>query len=159
MFLLLFFFSKLSVCKCITFAYLGFTGCLSVSLSSLWRASLKSYLTATVGLWQANVTSLSHVPQLSHGHPTIYIPSDTHEMLSTGPGTQWVLKHRKPLLINDVSISWIAWWAAVYGVAQSRTRLKWLSSSSRVKLSDFLLAFSLNSLCFFKDSHFLAPLS
>ena len=23
-----------------------------------------------------------------------------------------------------------AWWAAVYGVAQSRTRLKWLSSSS-----------------------------
>ena len=26
-----------------------------------------------------------------------------------------------------------AWWAAVYGVAQSRTRLKWLSSSSRWK--------------------------
>ena len=26
-----------------------------------------------------------------------------------------------------------AWWAAVYGVAQSRTRLKWLSSSSRAK--------------------------
>ena len=25
-----------------------------------------------------------------------------------------------------------AWWAAVYGVAQSRTQLKWLSSSSRV---------------------------
>ena len=25
-----------------------------------------------------------------------------------------------------------AWWAAVYGVAQSQTRLKWLSSSSRV---------------------------
>ena len=24
-----------------------------------------------------------------------------------------------------------AWWAAVYGVAQSQTRLKWLSSSSR----------------------------
>ena len=29
-----------------------------------------------------------------------------------------------------------AWWAAVYGVAQSRTRLKWLSSSSsRISLS------------------------
>ena len=27
-----------------------------------------------------------------------------------------------------------AWWAAVCGVAQSRTRLKWLSSSSRVHL-------------------------
>ena len=26
-----------------------------------------------------------------------------------------------------------AWWAAVYGVAQSRTRLKWLSSSSSFK--------------------------
>ena len=26
-----------------------------------------------------------------------------------------------------------AWWAAVYGVAQSRTRLKWLSSSSSTK--------------------------
>ena len=25
---------------------------------------------------------------------------------------------------------WGAWWAAVYGVTQSRTRLKWLSSSS-----------------------------
>ena len=27
-----------------------------------------------------------------------------------------------------------AWWAAVYGVAQSRTRLKWLSSSNRIQL-------------------------
>ena len=27
-----------------------------------------------------------------------------------------------------------AWWAAVYGVAQSRTRLKWLSSSSSTSL-------------------------
>ena len=29
-----------------------------------------------------------------------------------------------------------AWWAAVYGVAQSQTRLKWLSSSSSSKLTD-----------------------
>ena len=28
-----------------------------------------------------------------------------------------------------------AWWAAVYGVAQSRTRLKWLSSSSKAYLT------------------------
>ena len=27
-----------------------------------------------------------------------------------------------------------AWWAAIYGVAQSRTRLKWLSSSSSLLL-------------------------
>ena len=30
-----------------------------------------------------------------------------------------------------------AWWAAVYGVAQSRTRLKWLSSSSSIHLTNF----------------------
>ena len=27
-------------------------------------------------------------------------------------------------------MDWGAWWAAVYGVAQSRPRLKWLSSST-----------------------------
>ena len=30
---------------------------------------------------------------------------------------------------------WGAWWAAIYGVAQSQTRLKWLSSSSSSKTS------------------------
>ena len=34
-----------------------------------------------------------------------------------------------------------AWWAAVYGVAQSRTRLKGLSSSSRVIYIFYMLAF------------------
>ena len=29
-----------------------------------------------------------------------------------------------------------AWWAAVYGVAQSRTQLKWVSSSNGVMLSE-----------------------
>ena len=32
-----------------------------------------------------------------------------------------------------------AWWAAVYGVAQSRTRLKWLSSSSSSRISSEVL--------------------
>ena len=35
-----------------------------------------------------------------------------------------------------------AWWAAVYGVAQSRTRLKQLSSSSSQVFLDFLLLHS-----------------
>ena len=35
-----------------------------------------------------------------------------------------------------------AWWAAVYGVAQSRTWLKWLSSSSRVKYYPKFQAFT-----------------
>ena len=35
-----------------------------------------------------------------------------------------------------------AWWAAVYGVAQSRTRLKWLSSSSSVSHPPVLSTYS-----------------
>ena len=31
-----------------------------------------------------------------------------------------------------------AWWAAVYGVTQSRTRLKWLSSSSRLLFGELV---------------------
>ena len=39
-----------------------------------------------------------------------------------------------------------AWWAAVYGVAHSRTRLKWLSSSSSLKLISLLCyAFSVKA--------------
>ena len=34
-----------------------------------------------------------------------------------------------------------AWWAAVYGVAQSQTRLKWLSSSSSSSSSSSLSSF------------------
>ena len=46
-----------------------------------------------------------------------------------------------------------AWWAAVSGVAQSRTRLKWLSSSSSSSFSSqsgpWLLGFSHTTLSFF----------
>ena len=34
-----------------------------------------------------------------------------------------------PVFLPGESQGWGAWWAAVYGVAQSRTRLMWLSSS------------------------------
>ena len=34
-----------------------------------------------------------------------------------------------------------AWWATIYGVAQSRTRLKWLSSSSIIKLEQMRYCF------------------
>ena len=33
-----------------------------------------------------------------------------------------------PVFLPGESQGWGTWWAAVYGVAQSRTRLKWLSS-------------------------------
>ena len=40
-----------------------------------------------------------------------------------------------------------AWWAAVYGVSQSRTRLKWLSSSSsNIYLSTWLLSMRVKTL-------------
>ena len=35
-----------------------------------------------------------------------------------------------PVFLPGESQGWGAWWAAIYGVAQSRTRLMWLSSSS-----------------------------
>ena len=39
-----------------------------------------------------------------------------------------------------------AWWAAVYGVTQSRTRLKWLSSSSSIHWKDWWWSWSSNTL-------------
>ena len=46
-----------------------------------------------------------------------------------------------------------AWWAAVYGVAQSRTRLKWLSSNSSSPFIEELLLFSRSVMCDFLWSH------
>ena len=40
-----------------------------------------------------------------------------------------------------------AWWAAVYGVAQSRTRLRRHSSSSSLKITPLLLVLGEASLC------------
>ena len=45
-----------------------------------------------------------------------------------------------------------AWWAAVSGVAQSRTRLKWLSSSSVHKMNVYLSIYS--STLFFRAVRF-----
>ena len=42
-----------------------------------------------------------------------------------------------------------AWWAAVYGVAQSRTRLKWLSSSRTRRANYSLFLCSLNNTSYF----------
>ena len=48
-----------------------------------------------------------------------------------------------------------AWWAAVYGVAQSRTRLMRLSSSSSIGLLDLnsYSFFPLISIFFFSSKH------
>ena len=43
-----------------------------------------------------------------------------------------------------------AWWAAVYGVAQSQTRLKWLSSSSYTLCSSCCRFLNIHSIYFWK---------
>ena len=75
-------------------------------------------------------------------------PSLFHDMWNLWTGDQtcapcigkWILSHCTTREIPEVSlkINWepstlllLVLWAAVYGVAQSRTGLKWLSSSSR----------------------------
>ena len=51
-----------------------------------------------------------------------------------------------------------AWWAAVYGVAQRRTRLKWLSSSSVVQSGWwFLFLIHADSLCLFNSVFMSLP--
>ena len=48
---------------------------------------------------------------------------------------QW---HPTPVLLPGKSMDGGAWWAAVHGVAKSQTRLKKLSSSSKVRLKALL---------------------
>ena len=56
-----------------------------------------------------------------------------------------------PVFLPEESRDGGAWWAAIYGVTQSRTRLKWLSSSSSSPLSQ------LNILKTRWTENFLAP--
>ena len=56
---------------------------------------------------------------------------DCATSLSLFTFTHWRRKWQPtPVFLPGESQGWGAWWAAIYGVAQSRTRLKWLSSSS-----------------------------
>ena len=45
--------------------------------------------------------------------------------------TEFSIHTPTPVFLPGESQGWGAWWAAVYGVTQSQTRLKQLSSSSR----------------------------
>ena len=58
---------------------------------------------------------------------------DWATLLSLFTFLHWRRKWRPtPVLLPGESQGWGAWWAAVYGVTQSRTQLKWLSSSSSI---------------------------
>src|SRR5574341_308274 len=51
-----------------------------------------------------------------------------------------------------------AWWAAVYGVIQSRTQLKRLSSSTKIFIDNHRVNYNARSLELRKASSFLAPI-
>ena len=67
---------------------------------------------------------------------------------------------------NPLQCSWLenprdggAWWAAVYGVAQSRTRLKRLSSSSsRMSMFTLVICLITSNLPWFMDLTFQVPM-
>ena len=84
-------------------------------------------------------------------HPTpVFLPGKSHAWRSLVGCSQWGREEsdtteqlhfhfhalEKEMATHSSVLAWRipgmgAWWAAVFGVAQSRTRLKWLSSSSR----------------------------
>ena len=74
--------------------------------------------------WTEEPSRLQSMGSLRVGH-------DRVTSLSLFTFMHWRRKWQPtPVFLPGESWGWGAWWAAVYGVAQSRTRLKWLSSSS-----------------------------
>ena len=84
-----------------------------------------------------------HSSTLAWKIPWTEEPGGPQSMGSLGVGRDWATSlslftfmhwRRKwqltPVFLPENPRDGGAWWAAIYGVAQSRTRLKWLSSSS-----------------------------
>ena len=119
--------------------------CTSFTMKDTWgkkysKARLGHIVSSTVRIWWHPTPAL--LPGKSHGRrsmvgcsPWGHEESDTTEQLHfhfslscIGEGNGNPLQCSCLENLRDGR----AWWAAVYGVAQSRTRLKWLSSSSRI---------------------------
>ena len=76
--------------------------------------------------WLEEPGGLQSMGSLGVGH-------DWATSLSLFPFTNWRRKWQPtPVFLPGESQGWGAWWAAVYGVAQSRTRLKRLSNSRKL---------------------------
>ena len=126
---------------------------------NLWKVSLEKPEQPEQGLYwtywisECNFTVVSIWRQRRQWHPTpVLLPGKSHGRRSLEgcrPWGRWELDMTERLHFhfslsctgegngNPLQCSCLenprdggAWWAAVYGLAQSRTRLKWLSSSS-----------------------------
>ena len=106
-------------------------------LSQLWIS--KDYKCTTEKAMAPHSSTLAwKIPWMEEpgGLPSMgSLESDTTERLhfhfSLFTFMHWRRKWQPtPMFLPGESQGWEAWWAAIYGVAQSRTRLKWLSSSS-----------------------------
>ena len=93
--------------------------------------------------WKAAKAMAPHSSTLAWKIPWMEEPGGLQSMGSRRVGHDWATSlslftfmhwRRKwqptPVFLPGESQGRGAWWAAIYGVAQSRTRLKWLSSSS-----------------------------
>ena len=80
---------------------------------------------------------------------SLRVRHDSATSLSLFTLTHWRRKWQPtPVFLPGESRDGGTWWAAVYGVAQSQTRLKWFSSSSSSRKPTF----SLSSFTFIKTS-------
>ena len=95
--------------------------------------------------WLSEKAVATHSSTLAWKIPWTEEPGRLQSMGSQRVGHDWATSlslftfhfHalEKEMATHSSTVAWRipgtgAWWAAVYGVAQSRTRLKWLSSSS-----------------------------
>ena len=91
--------------------------------------------------WMEEPGRLQSMGSLRVGH-------DWVTSLSLFTFTHWRRKWQPtPVFLPGESQGRGAWWAAVYGVAQSRTQLKWLSSSSFFSLNTLNISLNILLAC------------
>ena len=108
--------------------------------------SLLYFLICCLG-WSSEKAMAPHSSTLAWKIPWAEEPGRLQSMGSLRVGYDWAtsLSHftfmhwrRKwqptPVFLPGESQGWGAWWTAIYGVAQSQTRLKWVSSSCSSRL-------------------------
>ena len=115
----------MNVSKLLIFILLQFLSKLESMVSSMEKAMAPHSSTLAWKIpWMEEPCRLQSMGSLRVGH-------DWATSLSLFIFMHWRRKWQPtPVFLPENPRDGGAWWAAVYGVAQSRTRLKWLSSSS-----------------------------